>query len=144
MINTAAAPRPGRRWPRFALATLLGIAAAGGVYFYVMSLQQSNQAAVQQARQAAAATSTTTQNVVVAKQNVAAQTPLDASLFQIQPVPSDAVQPNAISSLTDLTGKVLTTPVAQGEQIVSYRLVDPTATTPPQKFGDTVPPGKRA
>jgi Flp pilus assembly protein CpaB len=144
MINTAAAPRPGRRWPRFALAALLGIAAAGGVYFYVMSLQQSNQAAVQQAQQAAAATSTKTQNVVVAKQNVAAQTTLDPNVFQIQAVPVDAVQPNAISSLSDLSGKVLTTPVAQGEQIVSYRLVDPTATTPPQKFGDTVPPGKRA
>jgi Flp pilus assembly protein CpaB len=144
MINTAAAPRPGRRWPRFALATLLGIAAAGGVYFYVLSLQQSNQAAVQQARQTAAATSTTTQNVVVAKQNIAAQTSLDPNAFQIQAVPVDAVQPNAISTLADLTGKVLTTPVAQGEQIVSYRLVDPTAATPPQKFGDTVPPGKRA
>ena len=144
MINTAAAPRPGRRWPRFALATLLGIAAAGGVYFYVMSLQQSNQAAVQAAQREAAATSTTTQNVVVAKQNIAAQTALDPNSFQFQAVPVDAVQPNAISTLADLTGKVLTTPVAQGEQIVSYRLVDPTAATPAQKFGDTVPPGKRA
>ncbi len=136
--------RPGRRWPRIAFALLLGVAAAGGVYLYVNSLQQANQAAVQQAQVAAAKAASTTQNVVVAKQNVAAQTALDPNLFQIQAVPVDAVQPNAISTLSDLTGKMLTTPVAQGEQIVSYRLVDPTAPAPVQKFGDTVPPGKRA
>jgi Flp pilus assembly protein CpaB len=136
-----AATRPGRRGPRIVLAALLGLAAAGGVFLYVSSVQQANQAAVQQAAARAAATAKS--NVVVAKDNIPAQTPLDPSKFEVHQVSTDGVAPNAISSLSDLQGKVLAAPVAAGEQIVSYRLENP-AQPQTQKFGDTVPPGKRA
>ncbi len=59
-------------------------------------------------------------------------------------MPADAVQPDAISTLSHLTDKVLATPVVQGEQIVRSRLVDPSMVKPVRKLGETVPPGKRA
>ncbi len=142
----AGSGQPRRRGPRLALAMLLALAAAGSVVFYTQSLERANALQTQEVRQEAVATATTTRNVVVARQNLPAQTALDLGDFQLQAVPDVAVQPDAVSSLSDLGGKVLTTPVAQGEQIVSYRLVDPITATPPvpKTLAETVPRGKRA
>src|SRR5262249_3256427 len=95
------------------------------------------------AAQAAAAQATSRVKVVVAKQNLAAQTALTADNVELKDVSQDAVQPNAATSLADVQGKELNVPVAQGEQIVSYRIGNPEQPDV-QKFADMVPAGKRA
>lgn len=139
MINSS--PKPGHRGPRLALALILGLAAAAGVYLYVTSIQQS--AARQAAAPASTAATATRSKVVVAKLTLPAQTALTADNVEVRDVAPDAVQPNAATSLVDVQGKVLSVPVAAGEQILQHRIQSPDAPEV-KKFGDLVPPGKRA
>src|SRR5579859_3380856 len=118
-------PRPGRRGPRLVLALALGIAAAAGVYMYVSSIQQQAQVSARTAAQQAVVAASSRSKVVVAKVSLAAQTALTADNVELRDIPVEAVQPNAITSLTDVSGKVLTVPVAAGEQILSHRLASP-------------------
>src|SRR5438105_5927412 len=143
MVN--ASPKPGRRGPRLALALALGAAAAAGVYMYVTSVQTQAQASARSAAQQAVAAASTTNRgrVVVAKVSLAAQTALTPDNVELRDTAADAVQPNAITSLSDATGKVLTVPVAAGEQILSHRLANPDQPDI-KRFADLVPAGKRA
>ena len=138
-------PKPGRRGPRLALALALGAAAAAGVYMYVTSVQTQAQASARSAAQQAVAAASTTNRgrVVVAKVSLAAQTALTPDNVELRDMAADAVQPNAITSLSDATGKVLTVPVAAGEQILSHRLANPDQPDI-KRFADLVPAGKRA
>jgi pilus assembly protein CpaB len=127
------------------IAVTLAGAAATAVYLYAGSLQQQAARQVAQAQPiaAVAATVVARTSVVVANSNVAARTPLSPSLFEIREFPSEAVAPNALTSLDALNGKVLDSPVSAGEQIVATRLVDPT--TPAAKtFAGQIPSGLRA
>src|ERR671928_181975 len=102
MIGTPSTGRTSRRTTRVLLALVLGLAAAAGVYLYVGNVQQTAQlAARQQAQQAAAAASSRTK-VAVAKINIAAQAPLSADNVELRELPSDAVQPNAVTSMNDI------------------------------------------
>src|SRR5579859_842857 len=137
-------PRPVRRGPRLALAIALGLAAAAGVYMYVSSIQQQAQVTARAAAlQAATQAAPTRAKVVVAKVSLPAQTALTADNVELRDVPSEAIQPNALTSLNDVAGKLLNTPVAAGEQIVSYRLGSPDQPDV-KRFADLVPAGKRA
>jgi Flp pilus assembly protein CpaB len=123
----------------------LGAAAAAGVYLYINSVQQAAaQSAAQAAQQARAAAATTNRaKVAVAKVTLAAQTPLTSDNVELRDVAADAVQPNALTSMADLQGKVLNQPVAASQQILNQYLgsVDqPDA----KKLADLVPAGKRA
>src|SRR4051794_7612029 len=118
MINNS--PRPGRRGPRLALAIALGVAAAAGVFMYVNSVQQQAQASARVAAQQAASSVSTRAKVVVAKTSLPAQSALTPDNVELREVPADSVQPNALTTLNDATGKVLTVPVAAGEQILSH------------------------
>jgi Flp pilus assembly protein CpaB len=143
MINST--PKSGRRGPRLLLALALGAAAAAGVYLYVSSVQQTAQQtarlAAQQATAAAAVTARA--KVVVAKATLAAQTPLSAENVEVRDVAPDALQPNAAISLSDVQGKALMLPVAQGQQILTPFLASPDSPDV-KKFADLVPAGKRA
>src|SRR5947209_3532646 len=108
--------KPARRGPRILLALLLGAAAAGGVYLYVGNIQQSAQQATRQAVQQAQNVPVARAKVMVAKQTLAAQTALTADNVELREVPSDAVQPNAVTSLGEVQGRALTVPVAAGQQ----------------------------
>lgn len=145
MINNNS-PRPGRRGPRLLLAMLLGAAAALGVFMYANSLQaqaQQNQRAAVQAASAAQAAQGNRTRVVVAKQTLAAGTALTADNVELHDFAADAVQPNAATALTDVEGKALTVPVAQGQQILAPFLAN--ADQPDvKKLADLVPAGKRA
>jgi Flp pilus assembly protein CpaB len=142
MIN--ATPRSGRRGPRLLLALVLGVAAAAGVYLYVGNVQQqANQAARVAAQQAAAAVQPTRGKVVVAKSTLAAQTPLSTDNIELKDVATDAIQPNAATTLADVAGKALTVPVAVGQQILTPYLANPDQPEV-KKFADLVPAGKRA
>ncbi len=61
-------------------------------------------------------------DVVVARRNMPAGTRLDPSLLEARQVPLQGVQPDAASSLAEIDGKLLTTSVVSGEQIVNRRL----------------------
>src|SRR5215831_3479946 len=143
MMNSSS--RGGRRGPRLILALALGAAAAAGVYLYVNSVNQAAQqrAATLQAAAAAASANAGRSKVVVAKQNLAAQTTLTADNVELKDVATDALQPNPVTALNDAIGKVLNTPVAQGEQILTPRIGNPDQPDV-KKFADLVPAGKRA
>src|SRR4029077_4883180 len=80
-----------------------------------------------------------------AKVSLAGGSVLTADNVELRDTLLDAVQPNAINSLADVTGKVLIIPVAAGEQILSHRLANgPDQPTDVKKFDDLVPAGKRA
>jgi pilus assembly protein CpaB len=141
MINGS--PRPGRRGPRLALALVLGAVAAVGVYLYVGSVQQNAQRTAQATAQQAAAAAVTRARVVVAKASLPAQTPLTPDTVEVRDVATEAVQPNAATSMNEVSGKVLSVPVAAGEQILNHRLANPEQPDV-KKFADLVPAGKRA
>src|ERR671933_120438 len=139
----------GRRGPRLILAIVLGAAAAAGVYLYVGNVQQTAQqaarAAAQQQQQAAAAAATTASRsrVVVAKLTLPAQTVLTPDNAEVREVGTDAVQPNAATTMPDVQGKALTVPVAAGQQILTPFVSDPDQPDI-KKLADLVPAGKRA
>jgi Flp pilus assembly protein CpaB len=148
MIN-AGPKSTGRRGPRLILAIALGAAAAAGVYLYVGNVQQNAQqaarAAAQQQQQAAAAAATTASRsrVVVAKLTLPAQTVLTPDNAEVREVGTDAVQPNAATTMPDVQGKALTVPVAAGQQILTPFVSDPDQPDI-KKLADLVPAGKRA
>ena len=135
--------KPTRRGPRILLALFLGAAAAAGVYLYVGSVQQTAQAAARQAAVTQAAATSSRTKVVVATQTLAAQTALTADDVELQDVAPDALQPNATTALADVMGKALTVPVAQGQQILTPFLTNPSQPDV-KKLSDLVPAGKRA
>src|SRR5437879_5719731 len=137
MINSAG-PKRGSRTPRLLLALVLGAVAAGGVFLYVSSLQQQADVA-----QLAANKVIPRSPALVAKVNIAARSPLSADDFEIKELPAEAVPANIVISPAQLSGKVLDSPIAAGEQVLSNHLID--LTQPDVKrFADLIPPGKRA
>lgn len=138
-------PAPARRRvrvPRLGLALGLGAIAALGVYLYVGTVQQQVEQAQREVQQAAQKAVPRTP-VLVAKVNVPARQPLLPEFFEIREIPQESVVSTALRSTEGLTGKVLTTPLAAGEQVLSNRLIDPNQ---PEinKFSEMIPPGKRA
>jgi Flp pilus assembly protein CpaB len=128
------------------LALLLATVAAGGVYLYINSVQQAAAAsaaqAAQQARVAAAAT-TNRAKVVVAKKSLAAGTVLSADNIELRDVTQDAVQPNAVTVLSDAQSKALSQPIAAGQQVL-YQYLGSADQPDIKKLADLVPAGKRA
>lgn len=124
------------------MALGLGALAAAGVFFYVNSVQQQAAEAERAAQQAAARALARTK-VVVAKVNVPAKTLLSPNLFEVREVPTESVLAGAITNPADLQGKVLSTPIAAGEQIPANRVQNPDAAEA-KRFADLIPPGKRA
>lgn len=140
MINRPPSGRK-RRGLRLMIAVALAGTAAVGVYMYAGSLQ--DQASARQVAQAATATPQSTVNVLVARADIPANVPLTPDLFDIKGLPADAVAPVAVKTPDQLNGKVLSSPMATGEQLVSSRLAD--STTPALKtFADQIPAGTRA
>src|ERR1043166_8323973 len=116
--------KPMRRGPRIALALLLATVAAGGVWLYVNNVQQAAAASAAQAAQQArgAAATTARAKVVVATQSLAAGTALSSANVELRDVSQDAVQPNAVTVLSDAVGKALNQPVAGNQQILNQYL----------------------
>src|ERR1051326_2932535 len=137
MINSAG-PKRGSRTPRLLLALLLGAVAAGGVFLYVSSLQQQAEQA-----QLAANKVIPRSPALVAKVNIAARSPLSPDDFEVKELPAEAVPANIVTAPAQLSGKVLDTPIAAGEQVLSNHLIDLTQPDA-KKFADLIPAGKRA
>src|SRR5260370_11807968 len=137
MINSAG-PKRASRTPRLLLALVLGAVAAGGVFLYVSSLQQQTDVAQQAANKVIPRSP-----ALVAKVNIAARSPLSADDFEIKQLPAEALPATIVTSPAQLNGKVLDSPIAAGEQIVSNHLIDLTQPDV-KKFADLIPAGTRA
>ena len=83
--------------------------------------------------------------VVVAAVNIPENTEITADMLQIQPIPTQAVQNNAVLDMEQAIGLIMSSDVLAGEQIVFGRLVkmgeqDPKSNT----LAYVVEPGMRA
>jgi pilus assembly protein CpaB len=138
LINQSS--RGSRRAPRLLLALMLGGAAAVGVFLYINSVQDT---ARQEAARATLEAQTKTATVLVAKDNLPAQTALTAAMFDEREMPVGVILPGALTSFDQVGTKVLNTPLQAGEQVLPSRLVDPQVSDV-KKFSDLIPQGKRA
>jgi pilus assembly protein CpaB len=96
------------------VAILLATVATMAVYLYVRGVEEDAEAQNE------------TVDVIVATQDIPANTPLDNLLtegaFEVQGVPRDNVVPGAVTELGDLEGEQTSAAVLAGEQISSARL----------------------
>src|SRR5437773_3526269 len=135
-------PKRSRRGMRLVIALALAGTAAGGVFVYTGSVQR--QAAQQQSVPEAVTTAARTPktSVVVAKTDLLAKTAVSADAFELRELAADAVAANALTSLDGLSGKVLSSAIAAGEQLTATRLLDVSAD--PKTIEDMIPAGLRA
>ena len=82
------------------------------------------------ASQQAAAVVSARSRVVVARTSLAAGTALSSNNVELRDVSAEAVQPNAVTALSDVIGRTLAVPVAAGEQILTHRLESPSLPLP--------------
>lgn len=80
--------------------------------------------------------------VVVAAKDIKARTELDLTMLQVKEIPEELAHPNAFQATKDLVGKISTTEIMAGEQLVSARVIDAKSTE--RGLGYSVPKGKRA
>ena len=76
--------------------------------------------------------------VIVAKVDLPAHTVLTSDDVDVRDVATDAVQPNAATSLADVQGKVTTALSVAGEQILTHRLASAAVTIPGQPGAEIV------
>jgi len=95
-------------------AFVMAAAATVGVFAYVHSVKQDAKAGQDLVQ------------VIVSKQDIPAGTSLDtlvsSGAFKTQAVPTDAVVPGAVTSLSELSSKQTSLPILAGEQIPTARL----------------------
>lgn len=109
----------GRRTIAIIIAVILALAAAGLVWWYVSSVREESEAETQ------------TQAVLVATATIPARTTgedvVANRLVTVQNVPANLVAPGAIGDQNELKGRVVSTEIARGQQIVASQLVAPEA-----------------
>jgi Flp pilus assembly protein CpaB len=97
-----------------ALALLLAVAATGAVFLYVRNVREDAKTAV------------ATVSVVVSSQDIAVGSELDPliqqGVFTTKEFPSDTLVAGAVTSLTQLQGQTVSSPIFAGEQITTSRL----------------------
>jgi Flp pilus assembly protein CpaB len=97
-----------------ALALLLAVAATGAVFLYVKNVRDDAKTAV------------TTVSVVVSTQDIASGAELDPliqqEVFTTKEFPSDTLVAGAVTSLAQLQGQTVSSPILAGEQISTARL----------------------
>lgn len=80
--------------------------------------------------------------VLVAGKDIPPQVPITPSDLLIKEIPVEYIQPGAVSTLDEVIGQIVSTPIAAGEQIMKTKLL------PPGKIGKSLseitPAGKRA
>jgi len=109
----------GRRTIAIIIAVILALAAAGLVWWYVSAVREESEAETQ------------TQAVLVATATIPARTTgedvVANRLVTVQNVPANLVAPGAIGDQNELKGRVVSTEIARGQQIVASQLVAPEA-----------------
>ncbi len=82
------------------------------------------------------------QDVVVAVQDIPADTRLSREMVTVHKVPARYVQPSAAQSVDEVAGKVATVALLQGEQVLISRLAGEDA--PKNRLAYSIPEGHRA
>src|SRR5688572_29981900 len=97
-----------------AVALLLALAATAAVFLYVRNVREDAKTAV------------TTVSVVVSTQDIASGAELDPliqqGVFTTKEFPSDTLVAGAVTSLAQLQGQTVSSPILAGEQISTARL----------------------
>jgi pilus assembly protein CpaB len=82
--------------------------------------------------------------VLVAKQDIARGTVIDAEMLETAVVPNQYVQPYAVTSLDRIAGMITVAPISKGEQIVSTKLTQQREAGAVGGLAAATPIGKRA
>ena len=84
--------------------------------------------------------------VLVAKKDITKDSPIEADSVELQNVPKEFMQPQAVTSLSRVTGMTTLAPIAKGEQITLSKLVWPTKASSGASgtLAMVTPVGKRA
>lgn len=112
------------------LALAIGGLAALMLYQYLSDIQAKSVAAKE------------TRAVVVAAKTIPARTRLDNSMVSIQVMPEAYAHPGALSDLTEVVGKISTTVIQAGEQVLTSKITDEKETSRGMAY--TIAQGKRA
>lgn len=81
------------------------------------------------------------QTVVVAKVAIPNQTLVTAKMVGLEQVPKNSVQPDAVTSIDQVTGKVAVVDISPNEMILSHHLLSPKAAS---SLAYKIKPGQRA
>lgn len=111
------------------LAALLGIITTFLVYYYLEGLT-------------AAATSEATGKVLVARQDIPADTLVTAGMVEVARIPQEYIHPRAFSAPEQVVGGVTTAPIIAGEQLLRSKVVSEKEKSAALAY--RIPPGKRA
>jgi len=126
------------------IAVISGIAAVYLLKVYLEKWEQETREKVlQEARIALAAQPKVTLGVVLtAKRDIPAQTPITAEDLAFKQIPSEYIQPGAVTAIEQVIGQIAIGPIAAEEQILGIKL------QPPGNIGKSLseitPEGKRA
>ncbi|MBI2955087.1 MAG: Flp pilus assembly protein CpaB [Chloroflexi bacterium] len=113
------------------LALVLGLVAAVGTFYYVDTTTRQAQN-----RQMA--------TVVVARDDIPSKVTLSSEMFTTRQVPIEAKHPSALSSLSELDGKMASVPLTAGEQVLSTKFRSDASKEEKLSLAQLIPPGKRA
>ncbi len=118
------------------LAMVVAAAAAVAAYMFVGSSKEPAPAALP------APTQVPSTSVLVAKQDLAANTVLTAEMLEVKQVPTDTKNERALTNPDQAVGKVASVALMRGEQLLDLRLEDQAKA--PETFAYAVPMGMRA
>jgi len=106
-------------------------------------IDQQRQTIKEQAKKALAQIQANQAAVLVARDDIAEGTAIDAEMLETAIVPNQYLQPQAVTSLDRITGMMVVAPIAKGEQITLSKLSF-TRKTAGAGLAEATPVGKRA
>lgn len=82
--------------------------------------------------------------VVLASQDIMPNIPITAEMLKVSEIPEEAAHLQAVKNIEDVVGKVSSSQIISGEQILSSKLITPGEATPDGTLAYSIEPGMRA
>lgn len=82
--------------------------------------------------------------VLTAKENIPSNKLISQDMVELKQIPKEALHPEALNSMEDITGKVSTSQITAGEQILSSKLIKPGESVDDGTLSYAIEPGMRA
>lgn len=82
--------------------------------------------------------------VVVATQDIMPNIPITAEMLTVAEMPEEAVHLQSVKNTEDVVGKVTSSKIMLGEQVLSSKLITPGESTPDGTLAYSIEPGMRA
>ncbi len=82
--------------------------------------------------------------VVVATQDILPNIPITADMLKVAEIPEEAVHLQSVKNSEEVVGKVTSSKIISGEQILSSKLITPGESTPNGTLAYSIEPGMRA